>query len=236
VVSESLRQAKVRHVNKPAIDVTPADLLNSNHFDRIELAKREASKSAIMHALAELQPRWGTATKAGGTQELITAEQFEEIARSAAEGIMRRYSCFMRPYHFYHAIRQMTDVFKTNPQAATEVDFALSNTFRQHGRELLGGCVEPRSTIPGVIEHTPDVDEMLIYEARDEEEADEVERLHSEILAGRSWDEEEWERTTNELMQKHERAPLNSLLSTHFWLLGDRDRVEATYQWLAGEN
>lgn len=233
VVSEALQRAGVPHVDKAPEEATPGDLMGSKLFTRVEQAKRGAQKSAIMHALSEMQPTWALPRGIGIGQ--VRAEQFEELARSAAEEAMRNHSCYSQPYHFFDALRQMAAVAGTHRKAAEEVDAVIMEKIHEYGAAL-GDGVEPRSTIPGVVTATPDPDLIRMFDAHDDTEANEVERLNSELLAGREWDESEWRRSIDEINEKHKETSLPSLLGTQFWLLGDFGRVEATYQWLAMEN
>jgi len=148
---------------------------------------------------------------------------------------MRNHSCFQTPYHYFDVIRQVSEVFHANRKAAEEVDLILMGALREYGA-MFGHGVEARSTIPGIVLSAPDPNLVLMFDAENETQAAEVRRLHSELLSARSWDEEEWTKTTNELQATHEQIPLDAIQGTLLWLLSDFGRVKATYRWLAMEN
>ncbi|MBC5783305.1 hypothetical protein H8N03_10145 [Ramlibacter sp. USB13] len=234
LVAEALGAAGLMSRARPAQAITPGDLLKSRALEPVPEAKRLAAKRAIHHALAEMQPAWSIPSAPAGGLPQVSAETFEREALALAEAAMEQHACFRPPYHYFDAVRQMTSVFHSDRQAARSVDEALMAALQKF-RVPLGLGVEPRSTIPGIVFSTPDPHLPRIFQAATEDEAEEIRRLHAELLAGRSWDEAEWQDTIDELDQQRSETALDSLTGTLLWLLGDQGRVLQTYRWLAGE-
>ena len=234
VVAEAFARALIPMTRKASERVTPADILQSRALERVPAAKRRVNKQFALHALHELQPQW-IHRNPNSRQEPIPAERFEAEVLFRAERVMHKYKCFRKPFHFFDVLRQISEVGAEHFDAAKAVDDVVAEAIREFDAAV-GGGVMPRSTIPGLIERPPSPHLPLLLEASSEDEAEEVRRLHREVVAGREWDMREWEATTADFEVRQMESPLASIAGTHFWLLGDMGLVELTYRWLTMEN
>jgi len=237
LVAEAYEIAKSPLSEKPSCDITPADLNDCTAlYPPTDSPVRSASKQAIVHSLGEMQPIWKL--RATGSHVSPMPPSVDHVHATLLKSIdraMEQSEYFRRPYHYFDALRQLTERFEDAPDLVRQIDSTLEaglKAFKVHDNG-----VEPQPTIPGLVSDAADPDLLPIFDRGPTEECGrEVIRLRDEILAGRDWDEVDWERTVDELRTQSKRTDLASLFFTLFWLLGDQGKVQTTYRWLAGEN